>query len=291
LDIWAVPGAAITPGTHTLVSAPLGGLAGATYTLGSFFNSSDSTIGNLVVTDTAITLDVTAASPLLAAFWKGGLAGSPSVWTASNGSTESNWVATSGGADQPLAPGALADVVFSNSTVTTAPTAITLGSNAAAKSLTISDTTNGLSIVAVPSNPTTLTIGTGGVTMDSGVPASSIAVPVIVTDNQTWTNNSENGLSLSSTLNGSTFGLTKLGTGAMTVSGASTFGSAINVNAGSLTLASGTLADSAVTVGRAEGGVGAGRGGTGVRMAGRTIGCGAAREAAVGARASRASAR
>ena len=248
LDIWAVPGAAITPATHTLVSAPLGGLAGATYTLGSFFNSSDSTIGNLVVTDTAITLDVTAASPLLAAFWKGGLAGSPSVWTASNGSTLSNWVATSGGADQPLAPGALADVVFSNSTVTTAPTAITLGSNAAAKSLTISDTVNGLGIVAVPSNPTTLTIGTGGVTMDSGVPASSIAVPVIVTDNQTWTNNSANALSLSSTLNGSTFGLTKLGTGAITVSGASTFGSAINVNAGSLTLASGTLADSAVTV-------------------------------------------
>ena len=248
LDIWAVPGAAITPGSHTLVSAPLGGLAGATYTLGSFFNSSDSTIGNLVVTDTAITLDVTAASPLLAAFWKGGLAGSPSVWTASNGSTQSNWVATSGGADQPLAPGALADVVFSNSTVTTAPTAITLGSNAAAKSLTISDTVNGLGIVAVPSNPTTLTIGTGGVTMDSGVPASSIAVPVIVTDNQTWTNNSANALSLSSTLNGSTFGLTKLGTGAITVSGASTFGSAINVNAGSLTLASGTLADSAVTV-------------------------------------------
>ena len=248
LDIWAVPGAAITPGSHTLVSAPLGGLAGATYTLGSFFNSSDSTIGNLVVTDTAITLDVTAASPLLAAFWKGGLAGSPSVWTASNGSTLSNWVATSGGADQPIAPGALADVVFSNSTVTTAPTAITLGSNAAAKSLTISDTVNGLGIVAVPSNPTTLTIGTGGVTMDSGVPASSIAVPVIVTDNQTWTNNSANALSLSSTLNGSTFGLTKLGTGAITVSGASTFGSAINVNAGSLTLASGTLADSAVTV-------------------------------------------
>ena len=49
-------------------------------------------------------------------------------------------------------------------------------------------------------------------------------------------------------------------------------------------------ADSAVTVGRGEGGVEAGSGGTGVRMAGRTIGCGVPREAAVGARASRVSA-
>ena len=248
LDIWAVPGASITPATNTLVSAPLGGILGATYSLGRFFNSSDYTVSNLVVTDTAITIDVAPASPLLTAFWKGGLAGTPSVWTASNGSTQSNWVATSGGADQPLVPGALADVVFSNSTVTTAPTAITLGSDTAAKSLTISDPTNGLKIVAVPGNSSALTIGTGGLSMTTGVPASSIAVPVIVTADQIWTNDSANALSLSSTLNGSTFGFAKHGTGAITVSGASTFGSAINVNAGSLTLASGTLANSAVTV-------------------------------------------
>jgi autotransporter-associated beta strand protein len=248
LDVWAVPGASIAEGTHTLVSAPLGGLLGATYTLGSFLNSSDSTIGNLVVTDTAITIDVTAASPLLTAFWKGGLAGSPSVWSASNGSTQSNWVATSGGSDQALVPGALADVVFSNSTVTTAPTAITLGSNVAAKSLTISDTTNGLGIAAVPANSSNLTIGEGGLSMASGVPASSIAVPVIVTADQTWTNNSENPLSLTSSLNGSTFGFTKNGTGAITVSGASTFGFDVNVNAGALTLTSGTIAGSPVTV-------------------------------------------
>lgn len=248
LDIWAVPGSTIAEGTHTLVSAPLGGLLGATYSLGSFLNSSDSTIGNLVVTDTAITIDVTAASPLLTAFWKGGLASGPSVWSASNGSTQSNWVATSGGADQALVPGALADVVFSNSTVTTAPTAITLGSNVAVKSLTISDTTNGLGIAAVPADPSTLTIGEGGLSMATGVPASSIAVPVVVTADQTWTNNSDNPLSLTSSLNGSTFGLTKLGTGAITVSGASTFGFDVNVNSGALTLTSGTIASSPVTV-------------------------------------------
>ena len=51
-----------------------------------------------------------------------------------------------------------------------------------------------------------------------------------------------------------------------------------------------TGADSAVTGGSGEGGVEAGSGGTGVRMAGRTIGCGVPREAAVGPRASRVSA-
>ena len=51
-----------------------------------------------------------------------------------------------------------------------------------------------------------------------------------------------------------------------------------------------TGADASVSGGRGEGGVGAGRGEIGARMTGRMIGCGAPREAAVSARATRVSA-
>ena len=61
------------------------------------------------------------------------------------------------------------------------------------RSLTIADTTNGLGLNA---DGNTLTIGAGGITMNGRVPDSTIAANLALVANQTLTNNSYAGLTI-----------------------------------------------------------------------------------------------
>ena len=126
---------------------------------------------------------------IMTAFWKGGFTGGNNVWSATNGSTQSNWVATLGGVNQPFVPDSGTDVVFSNSTVTTSPNNTTLGANMAIHSLTINDTNNTLNLNA---DSYTLTIGSGGISLITGPQNSTetINANLILSAAQTWTNNS-----------------------------------------------------------------------------------------------------
>ncbi|RYD80378.1 MAG: hypothetical protein EOP84_12055, partial [Verrucomicrobiaceae bacterium] len=144
-------------------------LSGATDTLGRLLSNTNSTVSSPAAMASDLTIPVTSATTLSTAYWKGGLSGAPSTWAASDGSTQSNWVATPGGANQPLIPDIGTDVIFSNSTVTTSPASSTLGANMTIRSLTQRDTANpvslnadGFSLTITPSNPT------AGITMVSG---------------------------------------------------------------------------------------------------------------------------
>ena len=216
-----------TPGTPYTVLTAASGLDGGSYFV---LNPVDYT-AVIAKTATDVTVTPTSATALTAAYWKGGLAAGTNVWAASDGSTQSNWVATSGGADQSLVPGSGADVYISNSTVTTAPTATVLGANMTIKSLMIQDTTNGLGLNA---DGNTLTIAGGaGITMDASVPASTIAANVALGADQTWTNNSANALTVSGGISGAS-SLTKAGTGTVRLSGPNTFTGAITNTTGTL---------------------------------------------------------
>ncbi len=235
VNIHRVPGTTLTSGTYTLISGGAGSsLNPATApTIGKIYNNTDFTVGALSRTATTLSVDITTTAPMATAYWAGNLAGSTNVWAVSNGSA-SNWKATAGAASsQALIPGSSSDVVISATTPDLSPAATILGSDMSIKSLTISDTVNGLGLNA---DGNTLTLASGGITMDSTVPASTIAAKVALDAPQTWTNNSLNDLTVSGAVSGAN-ALTKAGSGTLVLSSANTYSGDTRVAAGTLALA------------------------------------------------------
>jgi fibronectin-binding autotransporter adhesin len=238
VNIQAIPGATLTAGTNNLITAA-SGLDGGTYTLGTVYNNTNYTVSNFTRTAGAISVDVASATALSGNVnWKGGLAnvaGNTGVWAASNGSTQSNWQVTDG-VNQPLAPGAAADLVF-DSTVITSPgsmAGMSLGANMTVRSLTINDTSTAFGLLG-DGNALTITPGssTTGLTIATDVQASTIAANVVVGADQTWTNNSANTLTVTGVISGSGH-LTKAGTGRVDLKGENTFNGGITMSGGTL---------------------------------------------------------
>jgi hypothetical protein len=193
LNISAMAGQSLpsSTSTYTLIQGGANSnLNGAPYTL-TVFNNTNYTVGTPAVSATEITVPVTGgATPLSTAFWTGSLSTATTIWGASNGSTQSNWVGTPGGAPQGLVPGATTDIVFSNTAVTTSPAASTLGADMTIRSLTQQDSTravglnaDGFTLTVTPLNPST------GITLVAGAQAVTINPNVILGAAQTWTNN------------------------------------------------------------------------------------------------------
>ncbi len=240
-------------GTYTLLQGGGGSnVSGATYSLGTVFNNVGFTVGTPTATATDLQVAVTSATPLTAAFWKGGLSGATNVWAASNGSTASNWTSTAGGAVQGLVPGAGADVTISATAPTTAPSSTSLGASVAIQSLTVADRINGLGLNA---DGNTLTLGSGGLTVNARVPASTLSADVALGASQTWAQNSAALLTVNGTVSG-TADLTKAGPGTLLLSGANSFTGTLAVNGGVVSIP----ADGAL--GNAANGVTLGAGGT-----------------------------
>lgn len=97
------------------------------------------------------------------------------------------------------------------------------------KSLTISDTIYGLGLDA---DGYTLTVGgAAGISMSSGVPASTIGSKVALGTNQTWTNSSTSALTVSGVVSG-TSTLAKAGAGPLRLTGDNSFTGALTISAG-----------------------------------------------------------
>jgi autotransporter-associated beta strand protein len=234
VNIYGITGVAPAVGTNSLITAT-GGLDGGTYTLGTVYNNTNFTVSNFDrSTGTAISVDVASATALSGNVnWKGGLAGNTGVWAASNGSTLSNWQVTDT-VDQPLAPGATADLVFSTATTPGTMVGMSLGANMTVRSVTVNDTStafgllgDGRALTITPASPTT------GLTIATGVQASTIAANVVLGADQTWTNHSANTLTVTGVISGSG-NLTKAGTGRINLSGENTFDGDITLSAGTL---------------------------------------------------------
>jgi autotransporter-associated beta strand protein len=238
VNIQAIPGATLTAGTNNLITAA-SGLDGGSYTLGTVYNNTNYTVSNFTRTGTAISVDVASETALSGNVnWKGGLAnvaGNTGVWAASNGSTQSNWQVTDG-VNQPLAPGAAADLVF-DSTVISSPgtmAGMSLGANMTVRSLTINDTTTAFGLLG-DGNALTITpaSSTTGLTIGTDVQASTLAANVVLGADQTWTNHSANTLTVTGVISGSG-NLTKAGTGRVDLKGENTFNGGITLSGGTL---------------------------------------------------------
>lgn len=125
--------------------------------------------------------------------------------------TASNWTTVPGAAtpDPVSVPGALDDAIF-NRTGQNGNIAVRLDADQAALSLTF-NSAGTTTIVGNTSGTTArqLTLGTGGITVNSGAGAVGIGttnngiINVVLSGNQTWTNNSNNALNIGTAFNNS----------------------------------------------------------------------------------------
>ncbi len=205
--------------------------SGASYSLGSIFNDTAYTVSGLTVTNNAITVNVAAATAPSALYWKGGYSGGANNWSASDGATTSNWTTDQAGMNPSvLTPGATTTVNFS-ATGATNESSMILGANTSILGLVNSDSTSAVNLTA---DGNTLTIGTGGIVVNSGALATTLATPVVLNGNQPWTNSSSNAVTLSGLVSG---------TGAVTVTGGGTIALSNTSNSfsGGLAISSGTV--------------------------------------------------
>ncbi len=240
VNVYGVNGtAAGASGSYTLLHSgnAASSVYGATaYNLNLVYDNTNFTVGAPLASATDLTVPITVQTALTNAYWKGGLSNAGGVWAASNGSSQSNWVATSGGANQPLVPGPATNLIFSNSSVLAKPERHYPGANMTVNSLTQQDTGNQ---VVLNNDGSVLTIAPAssatGITINSGAQAMTIYANMVLGAAQTWTNNSGNALSVYGNISGAG-GLTKQGSGPLYLGGANSYNGGTTVAAGTLQL-------------------------------------------------------
>ncbi len=247
VNIYGVSGVSRPTGTnvYTLISGLGGGattLNDGNYTLGTVINNTDFTVGAITKSTTGLFIEVIKVGALSGnVYWKGGLAGNTGVWAVSDNSAQSNWQVADG-VNQPLVPGAPCDLIFSVASSPGTMAAMTLGSDMTVRTLTINNTAtafdldnDGYKLTITPAS------SSDGITIASGVQASTIAAGIALGSAQTWTQNSANTLTVNGVVSGAG-SLTKAGAGTVILAGANTYTNTTTINAGTLALgASGVL--------------------------------------------------
>lgn len=260
LDLGANP-LTVGEGGATITVSPVGVSSGNTYDLvafgsgtgAGFATGTGTTVGSLTlanpninfgvqgslnVTDTAVQLVTSGASAPSTAYWSG-VQGS--AWTSNDG-TNGNFTENDDGTGFVGAyPSDFTDVIFAaNGNGAPANLTNTLGQDFAIYSLTFANGTAATDI----SGSNQLTIGAGGVTLESGNGGATLAMDTLVLDSyQTWSNVGSGDLTVSAAIGGTSgIDINNTGTGSTILSGPNTFSGGITLVAGTLrTSGTGTL--------------------------------------------------
>ena len=99
VSVSGIPGVAFASGKNNLITAP-SGLDTGSPTYDPVFSNATNFLGSLIVSDTAIAVQISSATPSSYLYWNGGFSGSASVRALSDGIAKSNW-ATSASGDVP----------------------------------------------------------------------------------------------------------------------------------------------------------------------------------------------
>jgi autotransporter-associated beta strand protein len=200
-------------------------------------------------------------------------------WNTADGdwSNTANWWTTVGGLDNVTAVPTTGQTATLNGTGVNGDQTVYLDGARSVSSLTFANTGTSTLLGGTSGSPASniLTIGTSGITVNSGAGAVTIggsgAVPITLGGIQTWTNNGTGALLINGNISNSTFGLTvtgpshttlngtlgtgagtlaKSGAGTLTLSGTNNFTGATTINGGTLALGNGgSLGATAITVG------------------------------------------
>ncbi|NBW86537.1 MAG: hypothetical protein EBR23_06840, partial [Planctomycetia bacterium] len=199
VNVYGVPGTSPATGTYTLIQGGSGSSLAPTTapTLGFVYNNTNFTVGSFTRSATALQVGVTSATPLTTAYWKGGLTNATQTWAVSNGSTQSNWVATSGGTAQALVPGAGTNVVFDGVSYLADHGNIRLGADVAVRGMTMSTINSNMQVFA---DGYTMTVGAGGLTLGSPTVTTNLGMilypDITLGAAQSWTSYNTNGSGL-----------------------------------------------------------------------------------------------
>jgi fibronectin-binding autotransporter adhesin len=222
------------------------------------YNDTSFTVGGLIVSDTALAVNVSSAAPFADLHWKGGYSGGNNVWALSNGSNQSNWATDSGGGTVTGLVAGAATTVHLSASGAVNQSAMVLGAPMTVKDLDVSSPAT----MSLNNDGNTLTLSpasaASGITINPGAGPLTIATTVAVGAAQMWTNNSSNILTVSGAVSKGANPLTVAGTGntkfsglvsgngALTKSGSGVLTlTANNTHSGSTTISDGTLAVSA----------------------------------------------
>ncbi|GEP44649.1 hypothetical protein BGE01nite_39400 [Brevifollis gellanilyticus] len=144
--------------------------------------------------------------------WDGSTSGS---W---NDATNWNTLLTGAGTDVAVTPGD--DLVFTTSTgALNFSQTIDTGAALAVNSLLFNASATTAITVAAGTAGSSLTLGAGGLTLDTGTGAHVISAPITLGAAQSWTNNSANLFTVSGNVSAGTNLLTAAGTGSTTITG------------------------------------------------------------------------
>lgn len=199
-------------------------------------------------------LQVTYMPLVTDAYWRGDQS---SVWNTVASGSNTNWATTAGGGTDLGALPNSGSTIYFTATSGAANFTTTLSQDFSVKGIVFTGTgTDAASNDVTIGGANALTIGTGGVTVQSGSAAHTISSAVTLGSAQSWTNNSSNEFTVSGNItNGAnlltvdgaghvtisgTFGagaggLTKEGNGTLTLSGTNTYTGTTTVNSGTLT--------------------------------------------------------
>ena len=184
--------------------------------------------GSLVLSATALQIAITGAATPSVAYFTGNYS---SVWNGSNSGTNANFTTDAAGtANTHQLPGAITDVYLASNSPSSTTT--TLGEDFSVKSLNFTAGAN-----ASVSGSNTLTIGSGGISVDAASAGAAISNTAVVLDaNQTWTNNSASvPLTVSATVSGSG-SVTVAGGGTIVLSSSNSYTGGTALNNGVLQL-------------------------------------------------------
>ncbi|MEP7014759.1 MAG: autotransporter domain-containing protein [Verrucomicrobiota bacterium] len=236
LNIFWQVGSSATLGANTALDGNILANTSITLTTGAGIRGRAIAIGAAVTMDSNMVSNAPGAPVLnLGTYWKGG---NDNLWSHANWSTDA-----SGLDNTNLLSGA--NVVFSVTGVTPANQNTVLDFNADIASLTVND---GVAVTISGSNTLTIS-GAGaitGITVNSGAGFTTIATNVVLAGtSQTITVNNNAGLLMSGVIGG-TIGLTKSGTGKLTLTGIEAYTGTTLVSDGTLQLGDGITAGSSI---------------------------------------------
>ena len=243
--------------SYTLINAP-GGISGGPITLSPAVAASLATgYKEALVTNQSagtVTLIVSAA-PSGNFYWQGG-GTVPTSWYANTSLAApqtTNWTTNpAGGLDAGITPGALDTVNFSASSISgSAPLTTTLDQSFSILGLVVNNGNTGALTINPGSFNGTLTLGTGGITVQSGGPASTtINANVAMGASQAWAVSPGSTLAVNGNISGSGFSITAAGGGTLSLGGYNTFTGGVVLSAGTLNINNGgaTSASSALGV-------------------------------------------